>query len=362
VAYIDPDKKPQIAKAYDVRSYGAVFVETGDKREEAKSLTEEEVTGALIRALKSGERSVCMISGSGEHGLDDTERGGYSALKELLEKNNYKPRSISLLEKPEVPEDCTILLVGGPRFDYTEPAVNAIKTYVESGGRALFLLDPPIRFGNEEISENAALVKVLEDWGVTLNKDLALDTSGIGQLFGLSEVVPLVLNYEYHPIVREMKEIATAFPIARSLEVESADKVTAEKLFSTSDKSYATSNLSSPEITIDPDKDKQGPLTLGAAGTYNSEKEGAEGRFVVVGSSGWVANNILRFNGNRDLSMNMMNWLSSDEDLISIRPKEPEDRRLTLTRAQMSRVFYSSVVGLPLIVVIFGLSVWWRRR
>ena len=53
---------------------------------------------------------------------------------------------------------------------------------------------------------------------------------------------------------------------------------------------------------------------------------------MVVGSSNWIANNILRFNGNRDLFLNMMNWLSSDEDLISIRPKEPEDRRLTLSK------------------------------
>ncbi|MCL6506878.1 MAG: hypothetical protein K6T59_07625, partial [Bryobacteraceae bacterium] len=252
-----------------------------------------------------------------------------------------------------------VLLVGGPRYDYTEPAVNAIKTYVESGGRALIMLDPPLRLGKEEISENAALVKLIESWGVTLNKDLALDTSGIGQLFGLSEVVPLVASYEYHPIVREMKEIATAFPIARSLEVKSADKTTVEKLFSTSSNSYATTNLSSGQVTIDPKKDKKGPLVLGAAGTYNGS---SQGRFVVVGCSGWVANNIIRFNGNRDLFMNMMNWLSSDEDLISIRPKEPEDRRLTLTRAQMRRVFYVSVVGFPLLVVAAGLGVWWRRR
>jgi ABC-type uncharacterized transport system involved in gliding motility auxiliary subunit len=86
------------------------------------------------------------------------------------------------------------------------------------------------------------------------------------------------------------------------------------------------------------------------------------GRFVVVGSSDWVANYILRFQGNRDLAMNMMNWLSSDEDLISIRPKEPEDRRLTLTRAQMRTVFYGSVVLLPLVVIAAGFSVWWRRR
>ena len=83
---------------------------------------------------------------------------------------------------------------------------------------------------------------------------------------------------------------------------------------------------------------------------------------MVVGSSGWAANNILRFNGNRDLLMNMVNWLSSDEDLISIRPKEPQDRRLTLNRRQMATIFYSSVLALPLLVIVTGLSVWWKRR
>ena len=60
--------------------------------------------------------------------------------------------------------------------------------------------------------------------------------------------------------------------------------------------------------------------------------------------------------------LNMVNWLSSDEDLISIRPKEPEDRRLNLTKSQMALVFYSSVIFLPLIIVAAGVSVWWRRR
>ncbi len=75
-----------------------------------------------------------------------------------------------------------------------------------------------------------------------------------------------------------------------------------------------------------------------------------------------MANNILRFNGNRDLFLNMMNWLSSDEDLISIRPKEPADRRLTMTRRQMSNIFFFSVIGIPLLIIAAGLGVWWRRR
>jgi ABC-type uncharacterized transport system involved in gliding motility auxiliary subunit len=361
VEYVDLLKKPQVARAAGVRSEGTIFVNTGAKKEEARSLTEEEVTGAIIRSIKTGERTVCAVSGSGEHKFDDSARDGYSQFKDILEKNNYKTRTISLLEKPEVPKDCTILFVGGPRFDYLPPAVDAIRNYVQAGGRAMFLMDPPLKMGREDIGDNAALAGLLDSWGVTLNKDLVLDTSGIGQLFGLSAAVPLVTNYESHAIVREMKEVATAFPLARSLETKTADKVTVEKLFSTSDNSFSTTNLSAAEVERGPN-DKKGPLTLGAAGTYNTGTENNNGRFVAVGSSNFVANSILRFNGNRDLSLNMMNWLSSDEDLISIRPKEQEDRRLTMTRSQMSTIFYASVIGLPLLIIAAGMGVWWRRR
>jgi ABC-type uncharacterized transport system involved in gliding motility auxiliary subunit len=362
VDYVDPDKNPTVAKAAGVRTYGTTFVEAMGRKEEAKSVTEEEITGALIRALKGGQRTVCTVTGSGEHSLDETGRTGYSSLKEVLERNNYKTRSISLIEKPEIPADCTVLMVGGPRFDYQQPAVDAIRKHVEGGGRALLMLDPPIRLGQEEVAENPALTQLVESWGVTLGKDLILDTSGIGQLFGLSEVVPLVTSYESHAIVREMKEIATAFPLTRSLDAKSAGKTTVEKLFSSSSNSFATSNLRSAEIKLDPAKDKKGPFTIGVAGTYNTGNEKQQGRFVVTGGSGWAANNILRFNGNRDLLVNIMNWLSSDEDLISIRPKDPEDRRISLTAGQMRTLFFGCVVFLPLAVVLAGVSVWWRRR
>jgi ABC-type uncharacterized transport system involved in gliding motility auxiliary subunit len=91
-------------------------------------------------------------------------------------------------------------------------------------------------------------------------------------------------------------------------------------------------------------------------------KENGNGLFVVVGSSGWVANGFLPFNGNRDLLINMLNWLSSDADLISIRPKEPEDRRLNMNQRQMDLVKYESVFAIPLLVVLAGISVWWKRR
>lgn len=375
INYIDPVRKPQQARAAGFRRDAPILVDSGGRKEEAKSLTEEEVTGALIRSLKTGERNACFVMGSGEHGIDDTGRSGYSSLKEALEKNNYKTRTISLLAgaqpnapapdakaaaappaagKPEVPKDCTLLIVGGPRYAYTEPAVNAIKTYVENGGRALFLLDPPV---GGDATANPELVKLLSSWGVTPQADLALDTSGIGQIFGMGPEVPLVTSYESHAIVRDMKEVATAFPLARTLDVKSGDKTSVEKLFSTGDNSYATANIKSERIAIDTKKDKKGPLTLAAAGTYDSK-----GRFVVVGSSLWASNSFIRFNGNRDLALNMVNWLTSDEDLISIRPKEPEDRRLDISGQKMNLVFWLSVVFFPLAVISSGMATWWRRR
>ena len=117
-------------------------------------------------------------------------------------------------------------------------------------------------------------------------------------------------------------------------------------------------------VSVDPSdpKNKKGPLTLAAAGTYNTGKENSQGRFVVFGSSAWAANSFLNFNGNRDLALNTMNWLSSDEDLISIRPKEQEDRRITMTQAQLSWVRITSQFILPMVVIFAGVSVWLKRR
>jgi ABC-type uncharacterized transport system involved in gliding motility auxiliary subunit len=362
VEYVDPDKKPQVAREAGIKNYGTAIVQVGTNKQEAKGVNEEGITGALIRDLKNTTRTVCFVTGSGEHQIDDSSRSGYSRFKELLGKDEYVAKSVDLLQKAEIPSYCTILVVAGPSGDYQQPEVDAIKRYVEDGGRALFMLDPPLKIGRSEIADNDALAGVLQDWGVTVDKNLILDMNPIGQLAGLGPQVALVTSYDSHPIVTEMKGTATGFPLSRSIQVKSGSKTTVDKLFGSSDSSLATDKLNSPNVDPNDPKNKKGPMTIAAAGTYNTGKENSQGRFVVVGSSAWAANSFINFNGNRDLALNTMNWLSSDEDLISIRPKEPEDRRITLTNAQMRWVRLTSQFILPLIVVFAGVSVWWRRR
>ncbi len=157
---------------------------------------------------------------------------------------------------------------------------------------------------------------------------MLLDESAASQLLGGGPEAPVILQYDSHPIVNDLTNISTAFPLSRSLETKNTDKTTITKLFSTPPTASPPPIWLRREIRIDPAKDKHGPFTLAVAGTYDGAKPSDSGRFVVVGNSGWASNQALGFSGNRNLLLNMINWLSSDEDLISIRPKEPEDRRI----------------------------------
>ncbi len=363
IQYVDLLKNPTLARAANVSREGEAVVEVGARREDAKTFDEEGVTGALIRALKGGVREVCVVTGHGEHRLDDSSQGeGFSGFQTIVARNNYKVQGINLLQKAEVPAECSVLVIAGPTGDYIQTEVDAIKKYIETGGRGLFMLDPPLKLGRRQVGDNQALLDLLASWGVTADKDLLLDESAASQLLGGGPEAPVIMQYDSHPIVNDLANTSTAFPLSRSLESKNTDKTTISKLFSTSAESFATENLSSAEIRIDPKKDKHGPFTLAVAGTFTGGKPADQGRFVVVGNSGWASNQALGFSGNRNLLLNAINWLSSDEDLIAIRPKEPEDRRITLTRAQFRMVQTFSQFFLPLIVIIGGVMVWLKRR
>jgi ABC-type uncharacterized transport system involved in gliding motility auxiliary subunit len=344
----------------------------------------------MIRSLKTQTRDVYFLSAGGEYSTEDTAATGYSRLKDLLTRDNYKvqvltpkgnapeagkainlnatKQQVGQAASPangqtfEIPKDATVLVVGGPQLAYTQVVVDAIRKYVDGGGRVLFMLDDPLRIARDsQTSDSPELLKLLGDWGVTPQKDLVLDLSGIGQsLFGTGPEVPVIFQYDTQAIVRPMSRIPTAFPLARSLDVKSGGSATVEKMFGTTEDSLAVNDIG-PNGAIDPKKGKKGPFTLAAAGTTTGANKG---RFVVFGNARWAQNNLMNSNalGNRDLFANTINWLASDEDLISIRPKETQNQTLNMTGQRGTLMFWLSVVIFPLAVVGMGLGTWWQRR
>ncbi|MFN0105004.1 MAG: GldG family protein [Bryobacteraceae bacterium] len=351
IVYVDPDKDPAKAKAFGARSYGTLILDNGTRREEAKAVTEQEITGAIVRMQQAGEQMVCALDGHGERSLEGADPGSFGSAKQALERNNYKTQTVKMLEKPEIPAACTILLAAGPRREYNDDAINAIKAFMEKGGDAMFLLTPAIKGAREETDENAKLVALLATWNVQVKNDLLFDAAGPGVL--------AVDDFSQHPIVRDMHGMPALIPLARSLEAKSG----AEKLFSSSADAFSTKTLDLVKLQSGaPPKDANGPFVLGAATTVGGGGDiKKQGRVVVVGSVDWASAAMLNRYGNRDLFLNMINWMSADEDLISIRPKEPEDRRLTVKPTQFWVLYVTSFLP-ALGVLAAGIMVWLKRR
>ena len=65
---------------------------------------------------------------------------------------------------------------------------------------------------------------------------------------------------------------------------------------------------------------------------------------------------------NRDLFLNTVNWLAQQENLIAIRPHDPQDRRIQLTEDQSQRIFWIALLVIPGLLLANGVRVWWKRR
>ncbi len=355
--FIDPDRKPAIAKRYGVRTYRTSVIECGDKEEKITSTQEQDLTNALIKVTREGKKVIYFLEGHGENNIDDTGRTGYSSAKKAIEAENYEVKKLILAEKKSIPKDCSILIISGAKKKLFPAELDTIQAYLEKGGKALFLLDPEPSYGFTEF---------LDKWALKIGNDVVLDVSGVGRLFGMGPAVPLVSSYESHAITRKFR-VMTFYPYARSVTPKKnpGNGLTVQALFKTNSSSWGETNLKSKKASFDKGVDLPGPVTLGVVVTKEVSNDAAgkkKTRLVVIGDSDFANNSYFGVQGNGDLFMNIVSWLAEEEDLISIRAKRPEDRRVFLTARQARWVMYLTVILVPLAAVGTGIGVYIRRK
>jgi ABC-type uncharacterized transport system involved in gliding motility auxiliary subunit len=375
VDFVDPLQNPAKAQAYDVKGPWPILVlEKGANRERISNDSEQDLTNALIKVTREKKKTVCFADGEGERDTDDSGDRGFSGAKAALARSQYETKKVLLLREKAVPSECSVLVVGGPEKDLLPPAIDAVRAYVKGGGKALMLVEPELKEAYPNITA------LLKEWNLELEKDVVVDVSGIGQLFGTGEFTPIVAQYPFHEITKDFR-VMTAFHTARSVKAGSASipGVSAQNLLETSQASWAESDLSlKGRIEMNEGKDRRGPISLGAVATLRDtaaptpspapsgedkkEEPKKEGRVVAIGDADFASNTLLSFQGNQDFFLNSVAWLAQDVDLISIRPKEPEDQRLFLNRNQQQNVALLALVLLPGLFVVAGVVSWWKRR
>jgi ABC-type uncharacterized transport system involved in gliding motility auxiliary subunit len=363
----DPDKKPGLAKKYNIRSYGTMVLDCEGKEERLEKSDEESLTNALIKVTREGEKKIYFTSGHGEKDIDNTERTGYASAKEAITAENYKVEKILLAERDSIPNDCSVLILAGPKTDLFPKEQTMINKYLDHGGKVLFLLEP--ESGN-------SYVEFLKAWGYKIGHNIVIDASGIGQLFGAGPTIPVVSTYEKHPITQEFS-VMTFFPEARSVSKDDnpPSGITVTELAKTNARSWGEVDpLSTGKISFDEGKDLKGPVTVLTVAeksiTQAQTKNNAYGlengplmaRLAVFGDSDFPTNGYFKVQGNGDLFLNSMNWLAEEEDLISIRARDPEDRRINLTQQQSRILLYLGVIVMPLLILSSGVWVYRNRK
>jgi ABC-type uncharacterized transport system involved in gliding motility auxiliary subunit len=351
--FIDPNEKPQLARRYNVTQYNTVVAESGTKRETITDLNESNLTNAIIKVTRELDKVIYFTQGHGERAIEGQQPKDFQTAVEGIKAENYQVKPINLAEEKSIPKDCSVLISAGPKVDFFPFELDTIAKFITDGGKYMVMIDPMV---------NSNLIPFLQQYEIKVSDNIVVDASGVGQLFGMGPEIPLISNYEDHEIFKDFK-VMTFYPQARSVQAISGGEsgFTAKDLLKTTSSSWGETDYKRREVSFDADKDLRGPVSLAAVATKTLASN-KKAEVLAIGDADFASNAYVKNSGNYDLFLNMVNWLAEEGDMITVRPKEIDDRRVNLTAKDSKIVLYVSVIALPLLVVLSGVGVYFRRR
>ncbi len=355
--FIDINKNPAKAEAFNVSRKGAGIIEYMGKKEKVLSFEESNIVSAIIKLTDSRVKTVRFVTGHGERNISGNDpETGYARIVMDLKEENYQVEELLLMQEQKIPEDTSILIISGPKKDFLKKELDMIDDYIKNNGRIILLCDPyPL----------PELEKYMGTLGVKLSRDFVIDKKS--KLFALDHMTPIVIPDRRHPIAENMND-AVVFPLCRSvasINIEGLQQTT-EIIATSSPDSWAEQNTQSvhdEKAAFNDGVDINGPVPVALVSEITFE-ENKTGHLMVFGDSDFITNYYYTILGNRDFFLNTVNWLSEKTEGLASRPRSPQApmELLFLTENQSRMIFWSAVVIEPLIIFLIGLSVvLWRR-
>ncbi len=356
--FINPESDPVAANAAKVTQDGSVVVEVGQRQEVVTSVTEQDLTSALIRLSASGQKTIYLLTGHGEYDYSGTGDKSLSDAQTALTSKSYVVKQLSLLTDHKIPADAAVIMVAGAQKPVSTDEVTLIKDFVAKGGSLIYLADPtPVtQFGD---SPDPLADYLDQNWGIKLGQDFIIDNTS--QYPGLAIADPSA--YGYHPITNALiGKTVSIFPSARSVSTHAINNVTQTILAKTSSQSWAETDLKAlaqNQYNFNQATDIQGPVSLAVAAENSSTKS----RVVVFGNSSFAVNAYYTQYGTGDLLVNSVDWAAKQDNLINLTTKTTTQRVLVPPQNYvMSLIFLGFVFLIPGAVVVSGILVWVQRR
>ncbi len=365
---VDMNRSPAVARQYGVNAYGTFVVEGGGRRRDASfSAGESDLVFAILQVSRDRPKVVYFLTGHGEKDLyDERPEEGFTKLKLAITEDFYEVRLLPLAQVGEVPQDASVVVICGPKEDYTQAEIAALDAYVRRGGSLLVLLDP---------GDFPRLAAFLQEYGFELPPLIVADPEKrlfAGEDLTFKVSAPALI----HPILNGVVA-PPVFSLARVVEArpDGARGIVAQPILASSGRSWATPDTDvakKGQALFEEGRDRPGPLPLGgevvvpvqgpSASKRPSEKQ--YGRIVVYGDSDFTSNFLIQHQGNKDLAVNTINWLAEDLGQIAARPQSQEMGRhqFFMSARQGQVVLVLSTVVMPGTVLVVGLGFFFWRK
>jgi ABC-type uncharacterized transport system involved in gliding motility auxiliary subunit len=354
---IDPDREPIKARQYEPIPYDGLLFQSGERTEMIYTPDEQDITSALLKVTRAEKKVIYFLTGHQERDPNGYGDDSYSLVGSALRDQNYDVRTLNLAITSTVPSDAAVVVVAGPQNEFLEDEQARLQSYLAQGGKALIMLDPLY---------TVSLDAMLSSWQVRFGEGVVIDPAS-ALLAGAA--APVVDDYRFSQITKDMSGLMTFFPLARPVEqtgTDTAGDITFSPLAVTTPNSWAEQDAEAPEVQFDEGVDAPGPHTLAATVDAppmpGSDNPDLKTRLVLIGDSDFACDEYVGGLGNGVLFLNAVNWLAEEESLIAIGPKSTQPRQVFLTSVQSNMIFFVSIILIPLALLGAGIVVWWQRR
>ncbi len=374
VQYIDPDVNPALAIQYGLTRANTVVFDNGVRHETATANTEEGFTTALLQLKNNVKKTITVLNVPSLVSFD-AAGGSQTAVPASvvygdLTKENYTVlRPYDLVISPTIsPQEVDVLIVppAPAKQPLSDVAVRAVSAYLDKGGHVLLIGDP---------TAAPLPTALLQKYGLSEPAGRgAIGETDRNNIFGQSGLQLLYRTYGSSPITRDMAGVPSAFRVAEPI-LTAATPITGFTTTPIVQSGPAALYISFKDPS-NPTPDPNGPpapynvgvavaQTIATSTDYTSTQatKPPQTRLVVMGDYDWLGDDLTSQPvGNLDLFKNTVNWLAQSEDRIAVRPKDTTNRTLVLTDQQSSLIAWSTIVFLPILTLLGGAYVWWRRR
>ncbi len=346
--FIDPAEQPQAARAAGIQINGEIVIEYQKHSEHLTTLNEQSLTNLFMRLERGNERLVMYLDGHGERKLDGIANHDLGDFGKQLQTKGFKINSLNLAIAQEVPVNANLLVIANPQVDIFPGELDKIQRFLDKGGNLLWLIDQEPLHGLQPLTEK---------FGLILTPGTVVDPAA--QRLKASPTWAIGATYGQHPITQNFSLI-TVFPFSRQINHSEDKDWHVTPLIEVAQDGWVENGKLDGALSLDKAIDIAGPINIGS--TFEKMVEDKRQRAVIIGSGAFLSNTYLGNGGNMDLGVNIINWLTGDDNLITIQPRATRDSSLILGKLPAAVISLGFLIVLPLALLTSGFIIWWRRR